>query len=168
MDMTAPFYSKENWVQSLRKCLVTAHKGKPRIRVKSRSVSPQNPSPFHTSANPVSWGLSSLHEAASPPLPINPPKTLRTQVLFHSPQMLSLHLGSSAEQRVNLSLKRLHQQHTLPGISLATRCWVSLRRLAQGHHMPGSPRTLPSQQFPPVEVLQNPAPFQLWKGFYCN
>ena len=166
--MTAPSYNTENrGSERLRKCPVIAYKGQesesnqgqsgPRTHAFSTHLLPTSP--------PRAFYLLCMGFFSSPSAPT---KLLRLQVLLCSPQMLSLHLGSGAQVKGHCAIchSNVCWWHTyLAGPWLKEAgCHPAGRHEDITHtRLSQSP---PNSQFSPVELLQKPAPFQLWKGFW--
>lgn len=90
-----------------------AHKGKTQSQSQIQVRLAPEPIPFpHTCALPCTLGFSDFSARGCLSSPITPTKLLRFQVVLHSPQMLSLHWGSSAQVKGPSAHKHLHWTHT--------------------------------------------------------
>lgn len=169
--MTAASYNTENWgSERLRKCPVIAYKGQESQSNQGRSGPRTHALSTHllpTSPPPQAFYFLCMGCFSSPSAPT---KLLRLQVSLCSPQMLSLHLGSGAQVKGHCAIchSNVCWRHTylagpwLKEAGCHPAGWyeeITHTRLSQ---------SLPNSQFSPVELLQKPAPLQLWKGFYCN
>lgn len=124
MGMTVPFCSKENWgSESLRKCLVRAHKGQTHSQSQIQvNLSPES-MPFpHSCTNPSPAGFSSsLQGVAFPPL--CPHKGPQTPSFAPQPTNAFQLVSETSALTTHLLVR-----------SRAAKCCVSPRGMAQGHH----------------------------------
>lgn len=168
MNMTAPFYSKENWgSESLRKCPVPpAHRGKPSVRVKSRSVLPQNLRPFHIPVPTPTPGIFCLLCVRLSFLPIRLHKAPRTPSFALQPTNVFSALGEWCLSKRSTCHLNIYTDNPLtcqvPGCKMLR---VTQEVGTRTSPKPGSPRVLPGQQFLPVGFCRNQFRFYFERVF---